>query len=72
MTPEMIRDALYAGACVYWPDLTPKQYGDAARAAVASFDPSGSISLGELEKAIRGELISRYGAPAVPFEGRLP
>lgn len=58
---DTFREMLYAGARACWPSLTPAEFGDAARTAVASL--SGTANAAQVEHAIRQELIVRYGEP---------
>ncbi len=58
---EMLRDAMYEGAQAMWPDLTPQQFGDAARAWIAR--QQGPLSIREVAEGLEQELRDRYGPP---------
>ncbi len=54
-----LNEAFYEAARRQWPALTPRQFGDAARAVVARLP--GSASIAEISQRIEAELRACYG-----------
>jgi hypothetical protein len=61
---EVWRDAMYEAAKALWPDLTPHEFGEAARAWLAR--QSGTLSVQAVATGIEQELTARYGPPRQP------
>jgi hypothetical protein len=60
---EVWRDAMYEGAREMWPDLTPRQYGDATRAWISRQPKGLALSLRDVAVGLEQELRDRYGPP---------
>lgn len=57
-TLEAWKEIIYANAQERWPSLTPQQFGDAARTALANV---GNASIQTSANLIKRELVRRYG-----------
>lgn len=60
---EAWKEVMFENAKKRWPDLTPEQFGDAARSAINQIPPEVS-GLQDVANRIEAELVRRYATAA--------
>jgi len=58
---DAINELWYTGAKKRWPELTPAQFGEAARACAAKMQAGQEASINEMSEMIEVELVRLYG-----------